>query len=106
MALKYDDTPPKLTGVSVTSGNGTATLHWTASPDDASITVERTPGPNGKKTATVYKGDAHSFTDPKLRNGDRYRYELSATDKAGNVATANCHGRAASALEPGPGRRP
>jgi hypothetical protein len=88
VTLKYDDTPPKLTRVSVTSGNGTATLHWIASPDDASITVERTPGPNGKKTVTVYKGAAQSFTDPKLRNGDRYRYELSATDKAGNVATA------------------
>jgi hypothetical protein len=88
VGLKYDDTPPKLTGVSVTSGNGTATLHWAASPDNASITVERTPGPNGKKGATVYKGDASSFTDPKLRNGDRYRYELSATDEAGNVARA------------------
>jgi hypothetical protein len=87
--LKYDDTPPKLTAVSVTTGNGTATLHWKASPDNASVIVERTPGPHGKKAARVYKGDAHSFTDPKLRNGDRYRYVLSATDQAGNVARAS-----------------
>jgi hypothetical protein len=89
LSLKYDATPPKLTGVSVTSGNGTATLHWATSSDNASITVARTPGPNGKTGETVYKGDARSFTDPKLRNGDRYRYELSAVDQAGNVAKAS-----------------
>ena len=89
VAFKYDATPPKLTGVSVTNGNGSATLHWSTSPGTASITVERTPGPNGKAAATVYKGDAHSFTDPKLRNGHRYRYELSATDQAGNIAKAS-----------------
>ncbi len=89
VGFKYDATPPKLTGVSVTNGNGSATLHWSTSPSTTSITVERTPGPNGKAAATVYKGDAHSFTDPKLRNGHRYRYELSATDQAGNIAKAS-----------------
>ncbi len=89
VSFKYDDTPPKLTGVNVTNGNGTATLRWTAAPGNASITVTRTPGPNGKTGATVYRGEAHTFTDGRLRNGDRYRYELSATDQAGNVAKAS-----------------
>jgi hypothetical protein len=87
VSFKFDDTPPKLSAVTVTNGNGTATLRWTASPDDASVTVLRM-GPKSKGPARVYRGSGHSFTDPKLVNGDRYRYVLSATDEAGNVAMA------------------
>jgi hypothetical protein len=89
VAFKYDDTPPKLSNVTVTSGNGKATLRWAVSPDNASVMVERIPGTKGPAAATVYKGDANSFTDAKLRNGDRYRYELLATDQAGNVSKAS-----------------
>ena len=53
--------------------------------------------------ATVYKGDRPSFTDAKLKNGIRYRYQLSATDAAGNVGERQRHGAAARALEPRPG---
>jgi hypothetical protein len=46
------------------------------------------PGPDGG-LATVYRGDASSFTDLRLHNGARYRYVLSVTDQAGNVGTAS-----------------
>ncbi len=104
VAFKYDGTPPKLTGVAVTNGNGSATLRWSASPGNASITVERTPGPNGKAPATVYHGDAHSFTDPRLRNGARYRYKLSATDQAGNIAKASATAEPSALSSPPQGR--
>ena len=88
VALKYDDTPPKLTR----RERDKRQRHGHASLDSlARRRVDHGRADTGaerKKTMTVYKGAAHSFTDPKLRNGDRYRYELSATDKAGNVATA------------------
>ena len=88
VTFKYDSTPPKLSDVTVANGNGTATLHWAASPGVASITITRSAGSRGH-TATVYKGNKASFTDVKLKNGIRYRYQLSATDDAGNVGNAS-----------------
>ena len=89
VSFKYDDTPPKLSDVTVAVGNGTATLRWTASADVSSVVVERTPGRNGKAPTMVYKGDGRSFTDARLKNGERYRYTLNAVDDAANVATAS-----------------
>ena len=99
MTFKYDSTPPKLSDVTVANGNGTATLRWAASPGVASITITRSVGSRGH-AATVYKGNKASFTDVKLKNGIRYRYQLSATDAAGNVGNAS-----ATAL-PGRSRAP
>src|SRR5262249_10098958 len=87
VTFKYDATAPKLTDVVVTTGNGTATLRWKASPDAKTVTLQRMTGPHGK-AVTVYKGDGRSFTHPRLKNGARYRYVLSVTDQAGNVGTA------------------
>ena len=103
--LKYDDTPPKLTVLPVTLGNGTATLRWTASPDNASITVLRTPGPSGRGTATVFKGNGLGFTDAKLKNGVRYLYKLSATDRAGNNATVDAVAVPRALWAPAPGAK-
>jgi hypothetical protein len=88
VTLKYDGTPPKLGNVTVANGNGNATLRWTASAGVSSVTIQRTPGRGAGDSAMVYRGDGHSFTDRKLRNGARYRYRLTATDAAGNVALA------------------
>jgi len=99
VTFKYDATPPTLTNVTVTTGNGTATLRWTASPDSAHVVVERTPGPHGG-LATVYTGASHSFTDSKLHNGIRYRYELSVTDAAGNIAHAKATAEPLALLAP------
>ncbi len=84
VTFKYDATPPTLTNVTVTSGNGTATLRWKAPPNTTAITVQRTSGP-GASLKTVYRGLVSFFTDSKLRNGARYRYVLSVIDQAGLV---------------------
>jgi hypothetical protein len=86
VALKFDKTPPKLRVVAVVGGNGTAALRWRASPDTASVAVERAGA--GKKRVTVYRGRARTFTDRKLRNGARYRYTITGADEAGNRAVA------------------
>jgi hypothetical protein len=88
VTFKYDDTPPKVSDVTVASGNGTATLKWTDSGGVSTVTIRRTAGTKGAHAVTVYKGDGRSFTDGKLKNGTKFRYELSVVDQAGNVAKA------------------
>ena len=99
VTFKYDSTPPKLSDITVANGNGTATLRWAASPGVASITITRSAGSRGH-LATVYKGNKASFTDVKLKNGIRYRYQLSATDAAGNVGQRQRDRASPGAREP------
>jgi hypothetical protein len=104
VTFKYDSTPPKLSDLAVAIGNDTATLRWSVSPDVSSVAVERTPGRDGSAHTTVYKGTAGSFTDGKLKNGARYRYELAAADRAGNVASASVTAVPRALTSPMPGQ--
>jgi len=88
VTFKYDDTPPKLTDLTVTAGNGTTTLRWSDSADTASVTVARASTVKGSAVTTVYKGDGRSYTDSKVTNGVHYRYTVTAVDAAGNKASA------------------
>jgi hypothetical protein len=74
--------------VTATAGNGKATLRWTASSDASSITVERKASTKGSLAQTVYRGDGRGFADSRLTNGVTYRYTVSASDRAGNVASS------------------
>jgi hypothetical protein len=103
VSFKYDSTPPKLSDVTVANGNGTATLRWAASPGVTSVTIKRTSGAHGA-AATVYKGDKAVFTDARLKNGIRYRYQLSATDAAGNVGNASASALPRALETPGQGQ--
>ena len=40
---------------------------------------------NGRKKTIVYRGNGASFTDKTVRDGVRYRYEIRASDVAGNM---------------------
>jgi hypothetical protein len=81
-SFKYDSSPPKLSGLQVTSLDKAATLSWQASADVAKVTVTRT---GGGKPDTVYSGKrVTTVTDKKVRNGDRYTYVVTAYDEAGN----------------------
>jgi hypothetical protein len=80
-ALRYDATPPSLTGVTVKPGNGIAVISWRASADTARVEVRRT----GR---IVYRGKGRTFKDTRLENGRRYRYTVAAYDQAGNAKTA------------------
>ena len=81
-SFKYDSSPPKLSGLQVTSLDKSATLSWQASSDVTKVTVTRT---GGGKPDTVYSGKrVTTVTDKKVRNGDRYAYVVTAYDAAGN----------------------
>lgn len=80
-ALRYDSTAPSLTQFRAKAGNRTAQLSWTASPDTALVELRRSG-------VLVYRGSATSFTDKRLKNGVRYRYDLTGFDEAGNAAAS------------------
>jgi hypothetical protein len=80
-ALRYDATPPSLTGVTAKAGNGSVVLRWAASPDTALVEIRR-------GGVVVYRGTGRSFTDTRLENGVRYRYTLTGYDEARNAASS------------------
>jgi hypothetical protein len=86
LAAKYDATAPKLAAVEAKLTKGIARLGWKKPADAVLVRIDRVPGVNGRKKTRVYKGIGQAFVDRTVRTGVRYRYELIATDAAGNVA--------------------
>jgi hypothetical protein len=86
--FQYDSTAPMLTDVAGTVLSLNAKLTWKASADTASLSITRTPGRRGEKSTVVYAGLASSFTDKTLKPGLAYRYEVAASDAAGNTRAA------------------
>jgi hypothetical protein len=86
LAARYDATAPKLAAVEAKLAKGVARLGWKKPADAVLVRIDRVPGVNGRKKTRVYKGTGQAFVDRTVRTGVRYRYELIATDAAGNVA--------------------
>ncbi len=84
--FQYDATAPKLPVAKAEVAKGFAKIVWKRSPDAVLVELERSPGINGRKKTVVYQGNGASFTDKTVRDGVRYRYEVRASDVAGNVA--------------------
>jgi hypothetical protein len=84
--FRYDATAPVLRRAAVKVVQGVARLTWQRSADVASITVVRTPGRGSARSTRVYGGKGTSFGDATVRNGVRYRWEITALDEAGNEA--------------------
>ena len=84
-AFQYDATAPKLPMAKAEVTKGVAKIIWKRSPDAVLVELERTPGVNGRKKTIVYRGNGVSFTDKTVRDGVRYRYEIRASDVAGNM---------------------
>ena len=103
--LGYDSTAPKLAAVSARAGDALVTVRWRAT-GAAAVTVTRTAGARGARARTVYSGPGRRLVDSGLRNGVGYRYTITATDAAGNVAVAGARATPHSRLlAPGPGAR-
>ncbi len=83
-SLQYDSTAPKLADVSVSVVSRSATLSWRA-PAGTAVSITRTPGRGKQRAPVVYHGRASSFRDQHLQPGVTYRYQLAATDAAGNT---------------------
>jgi len=86
--LRYDATPPKLRGLTARVTRGVARVHWQKPGDAVAVRIERIPGVNGARRTHVYSGTGERFLDRTVRQGVRYRYEVSVSDAAGNVAEA------------------
>jgi hypothetical protein len=84
-AFQYDATAPKLPMAKAEVEKGIAKIVWKRSPDAVLVELERSPGVNGRKKTIVYRGNGASFTDKTVRDGVRYRYEIRASDVAGNM---------------------
>jgi hypothetical protein len=97
-SLAFDATPPALTDVSAVGGDTVATVRWQAGADATAVTVTRSPGVSGEPASVVYQGTASQFEDTDLRNGRSYDYTVTATDAAGNPATASTAAVPASRL--------
>jgi hypothetical protein len=81
--LRYDATPPDAPAAKVSTGDRVVRLRW---PTAAAVEVVRAPGRRGAASSVVHSGYGRRFTDRRVRNGRRYRYTLTLTDQAGNVA--------------------
>jgi endo-1,4-beta-xylanase len=86
-----DTTPPAApSGLTVSSATSSSiALAWTASTDNVGVTgyqVLRAPGTSGGSFAQVGTSTTTSFTNTGLTAGTSYRYQVRATDAAGNVS--------------------
>jgi len=84
--LRFDATPPRISGLVADIGNRSVKLRWTDSEDTESVTVTRAAS---GRTTQRYEGSAAKLTDGGLTNGQRYRYTVTARDAAGNTASAS-----------------
>jgi hypothetical protein len=83
--LRYDSAPPTVTDVRASASDERVRLRWKI-PDGTAVDVSRV-GPGGHRRHLRSAGPRGSLVDRDVRNGRRYRYDLTATDPAGNVAT-------------------
>jgi hypothetical protein len=102
--LDYDATPPTLRRVRVQVTRGVARVEWQKPADAVRVQIARAPGVNGAKKTEVYTGTGERFVDRTVRDGVRYRYEVSALDAAGNAfATAVATGPRPALFAPAAG---
>jgi hypothetical protein len=85
LALNYDATPPQAPHVVARPENKAIELDWSAAPDAEAVEVVRLPRA-ATPAAVVFRGRGDGFTDRRLRNQARYRYAITAVDRAGNRA--------------------
>ena len=103
--LKYDTTAPKLAGVGVSVVSLSATLTWQAPSDTAAVAITRVPGRDGERSSVVFRGLGSSFRDATLQPGTTYKYEVAASDAAGNTSTVALAAPAPALYLPASGAR-
>jgi hypothetical protein len=78
--------PSEVRGASARAGDGRVTIRWTtpADPDFERVAVVRVSPGKSVRTRPVYEGSGTAVVDRGLTNGVRYRYRITARDRAGN----------------------
>lgn len=86
VTIKIDRTPPRLSGVSETPGDGANVLRWTSTARSDTVRLERSAR-REKAPPQIFRGlRGTSFKDTSIRAGREYVYRLTARDAAGNVS--------------------
>lgn len=86
VTIKIDRTPPRLSGVSETPGDGANVLRWTSTARSDTVRLERSAR-REKTPPQIFRGlRGTSFKDTSIRAGREYLYGLTARDAAGNVS--------------------
>lgn len=83
--FKYDATPPAISPLTTEPGDGLVRLRW-STRDAVAVEVTRSPGLSGAPVSAVFRGKATGFVDRRVRNLAAYQYQVTAIDRAGNVA--------------------
>ena len=84
VTIKIDRVAPRLSGVSVTPGDGRNLLRWHSTSRSDTTRIIRTPR-RGKGTPQTFKSlHGDSFTDTSIQNGREYVYTLFSRDQADN----------------------
>jgi hypothetical protein len=105
LTLNYDATAPAAPKASARPDDNAVELDWSVPGDVTTVEVVRLA--NAASSTLVFRGDGDEFVDRRLRNGARYRYELTAIDQAGNRARSSVSAvpTASPLLEPARGSR-
>jgi hypothetical protein len=82
--VMFDATPPRISGLTATSGDRRVALQWQSSHDGTSVEVVRIPGYGSQPASVVFTGPGSSFADDQVDNGVRYVYRVRLADAAGN----------------------
>jgi hypothetical protein len=86
VTIKIDRTPPRLSGVSETPGDGANLLRWASTSRSDVVRLERSAR-REKTPPQIFRGlRGTSFKDTSIRAGREYLYRLTARDAAGNVS--------------------
>jgi len=86
VTIKIDRTPPRLSDVSETPGDGANLLRWSSTSRSDTFRIERSLR-RVKAAPQVFRSiRGTSFTDTSIQNGREYLYTLTARDVAGNVS--------------------
>ena len=83
LPLDYDASPPRVPKVHAIPGDKLVRLEWSLPRDATAVEVSRI-APGGER---VYRGNRTRAIDSGLKNGVRYRYQVTAIDRAGNRAS-------------------
>jgi hypothetical protein len=86
VTIKIDRTPPRLSGVSDTPGDGANLLRWTSTGRFDTVRVVRSAR-REKRAPQIFRGlRGPSFKDTSIQPGREYVYRLTAKDAAGNTS--------------------
>jgi hypothetical protein len=86
--LRFDATPPPVTGLRAVAGDRRVEIRWSTDPDATLVEVLRIPGVGANAASVVFQGPGSGFLDDNVENGVTYVYRVRLRDAAGNESTA------------------